>query len=282
MKKNFITTAIADPTKSFFFFLVFGIFGLSIASDALSDLVFSNLGSWLEETIGISQLGFKVGIFTLVILLTILAIAIADFSHWLLQRFEPDTVKPKPLLATCQGLITIMSKTRPGVKSAPEAAMEHHWLEGKGNLEHCWLICGGDESLQDARNLILRMTGTGRFLDLEQKEFEFCNPRNRQRKLRVSLKVLAIEDINDPNATFKLVNEIYGEACQGEIEPENIIADYTGGTKSMTAGLILACASPQRRLQFMRPQLYTSDGRVDSSLPSVATEVSVSFRIKGV
>ena len=282
MKKNFIAEAIADPTKSFFFFLVFGIFGLSIASDALSDLVFGNLGTWLEATLGISELGFKIGIFAIIILLILLSIALTDLSTWLLQRFDPATVKPKPLKATCQGLITIMSRTRPGGKSAPEVAIEHHWMEGKGNLEHCWLICGGAESLQDARKLMQKITGEEQFLNPQKLEFEFCDPDDPNRKLKVSFKVLREEAIHDPNATFKLVNEIYTQASQEQLESEQIIADYTGGTKSMTAGLILACASPQRRLQFMLPKSYTMGGQADTAQPSVATEVNVAFRIKGV
>ena len=282
MKRNFITEAIADPTKNFFFFLVFGIFGLSLASDALSDLVFGNLGTWIENSWGISEVGFKVGIFVAIMVIIFLVIALIDFSAWLLKHFEPATVRPKPLKATCEGLIVIMSRTREGVKSAPEVAIEHHWMVGKGNLKHCWFICGGFASLQDARQLMKQLTGSEGFLNPQQFECEFCDPDDGNRKLKVSFKVLPEEAIHDPNSTFKLVNQIYTQASEEGIETENIIADYTGGTKSMTAGLILACASPQRRLQFMLPKAYTSGGQADTAQPSVATEVSVAFRIKAM
>lgn len=126
------------------------------------------------------------------------------------------------------------------------------------------------------------MTGSRQFLSPQRFEFEYCEPNNRSRKLKISLKVLPEETIHDPNATFKLVNQIYTQASEEQLEPEQIIADYTGGTKSMTAGLILACASPQRRLQFMLPKAYTMGGQADAAQPSVATEVSVAFQIKAM
>lgn len=93
---------------------------------------------------------------------------------------------------------------------------------------------------------------------------------------------MAAIDADNPHASFNLVNEIYEEAEVFEIEPENIIADYTGGTKSMTAGLILACANPERALQFMRPGGYDAEGRADRSKPSEATKVEIAFKLKAL
>ena len=50
----------------------------------------------------------------------------------------------------------------------------------------------------------------------------------------------------------------------------------------MTAGMILACTNPERRLQFMRPSGYTSDGRADPDKGSVATEVKIAFELKAL
>ncbi len=113
-------------------------------------------------------------------------------------------------------------------------------------------------------------------------DFNYIDPDDAAKTLKITLKTLPEKDVDDPNATFMLINSIYEEAANEGIEVADIIADYTGGTKSMTAGLILACAQPERRLQFMRPGGYTDDGRADLKLDSIATEVKVSFRLKAV
>ena len=55
--------------------------------------------------------------------------------------------------------------------------------------------------------------------------------------------------------------------------------DYTGGTKSMTAGMILACASPRRHLQFMKPRRYTADGRAEPGAESDPVAIDIRFEL---
>lgn len=80
--------------------------------------------------------------------------------------------------------------------------------------------------------------------------------------------------------SFKAFNKACSITDRLGIEDSDLIADYTGGTKSMTAGIILACTSPERRLQFLRPGSYTAEGRADTTKPSVATEVEIAFQLK--
>jgi CRISPR-associated protein (Cas_Cas02710) len=76
------------------------------------------------------------------------------------------------------------------------------------------------------------------------------------------------------------VEEIYAEAKDKfNLTEEGIIADYTGGTKSMTSGMVLACTSPNRALQFMKPQQYTEDGRADVQAGSVPVAVDIRFEL---
>ena len=50
---------------------------------------------------------------------------------------------------------------------------------------------------------------------------------------------------------FDLVNRVYRtEAGRLHLDTENIIADFTGGTKPMSAGMIVACAD-RRPMQYM-------------------------------
>lgn len=281
MKQNLITQAIADPTKNLLIFLIFGTFGLAIASDSLSELVLDNLGQWMQAQWGLNPIAFRVLLFAGIVIAIWLFIVVTDFSKWLVK--VPVTVEPQPLLRTELGLIVVVSKTPPGVKSAAAAAIEYHWIKGTGNLKHCWLICGGQESLQSARTMLKELTGSDEYFHADKFDFKFSHPDNPKRILKLTLKNLDEKNVDNPNATFNLVNKIYKEAEAEELEAADIIADYTGGTKSMTAGLVLAsCASPERQLQFMRPGGYKPDGRADTSLPSVATEVQVNYQLKSV
>ena len=193
---------------------------------------------------------------------------------------RPSEVQPKPLKATFPGWIVIASIVPPGVKSAAQAAIEHHWNEGKGNLQHCWIICGGSKSLEHARSIVNQMQGQVELVKSNPMEFKLTDPHDSQRQLRISLRNLEPAKADDPNETFKLVNQIYEEAATEAIEASNLIADYTGGTKSMTAGIVLACANPERRLEFMKPDGYTEDGRADLSKDAIATDVQINFQLK--
>lgn len=280
MSRNFIQ-GLVDPGKNLLFFLIFGTYGLTIASDALSDLVLNRFGNWLETHWKLNPIAFRLLVFVLITLFIVLAIALTNLSKWFTTH--PATVKPKPLRATLSGLIVIASITRPGDKSAAQAAIEHHWNDGKGNLQHCWIICGGTESEKHARALLNDLQGQRRWIS--DREFELKDLGDPARQLQVSLKTVAeteVTEVDDPHVTFALVNDIYDEATRLEIEDRDIIADYTGGTKSMTAGIILACTDPERRLQFMRPSSYTPDGRADTTKPSVATEVKIAFQLKAL
>jgi hypothetical protein len=98
------------------------------------------------------------------------------------------------------------------------------------------------------------------------------NPKNQ-----LSL-VLNPEDANDPNQIRKIVEAIYQDAKENhDLDDSDIIADYTGGTKSMTAGLVLACASPDRRLQYV-----LSDYIDNKPVNPKVMEIKLSYSLKPV
>jgi hypothetical protein len=75
------------------------------------------------------------------------------------------------------------------------------------------------------------------------------------------------------------VDSIYRDATdEMGLAEQSIVADYTGGTKSMTAGMVLACVSPNRRLQYIWNELNE-----DRSLKRADfCEVMVSYKIKPI
>ena len=279
MRKNLLQ-GLVDPSNNPLFFLVVGTFGLTIASNSISDLILNRVGEYLQNKWHINLDLYKFFVFAIITLLIVLAIALTNLSQWFIRR--PTSIQPKPLTATFPGLIVIASIAPPRVKSAAQAAIEHHWDEGAGNLRHCWIICGGQKSQDHARSIIDQMQGQIAVINDNDNATEFwlTHAHDPERQLQIYFKKLEPEATDDPNETFKLVNQIYEEAAQASIEPSDVIADYTGGTKSMTAGIVLACANPERRIEFMKPGGYTPDGRADITQTSIATDVKLNFQLK--
>lgn len=57
--------------------------------------------------------------------------------------------------------------------------------------------------------------------------------------------------VDDPNYIRRLVEGIYAEAAGHGLQESDIMADYTGCPKGMTAGMLLACVKPERSLQYI-------------------------------
>ncbi len=165
-----------------------------------------------------------------------------------------------------RGLI-VLSSIGGGIGSA-ENAIRYHWRESPGAedpepvLEHCWIITGGPASEQSASALVDQLVQDGFPLAM----FHPC--------------ALTGEESDNPQAVHELVDRIYTEAAQTYgLAEEEVIADYTGGTKSMTSGLVLACASPRRPLQFMKPRHYDADGRADQAAGSDPEAIDIRFEL---
>jgi hypothetical protein len=123
-------------------------------------------------------------------------------------------------------------------------------------------ITGGKASEESATNLIHKFVQGG----LPLKMFQ--------------VRELSSHDADNPEAVHRVVEGIDAEAKDKfNLAEERIIADYTGGTKSMTSGMVLACTSPSRALQFMKPQRYTDDGRADVQAGSAPVAVDIRFEL---
>jgi hypothetical protein len=164
--------------KTVLIYLVLGTFGLTLASDALSDLVLNRLGKWLETHWGLNPIAFRLLLFGAIASGIVLLIWLTNW--WELLTSRPGTIAPEPLKATLPGLIAVASKTPSGVKSAAQAAIEHHWTEGKGNLQHCWIICGGPELEGYARDILSQISG--RMPEIAAGEYLLSDRENSKSK----------------------------------------------------------------------------------------------------
>lgn len=270
-----------DPNKGFIIYLVVG-WVLAIASNIITDLVLRSAGVWAETKFGISKPIFRLILLLLILVPLLLIFYFSKLSKWLENWYTASTVRPEVLKERLPGLVVVASKGRPDTKSAAQAAIEYHWDNGNGNLQHCWIICGGRELEEQVRQMLTKLGSICKKSRSDYIECEIRPKDNFNRVAKVSLRTIKPEAVDDPNTTFTLVNKIYDEAEKEGIEEQSIIADYTGGTKSMTSGIILACATPQRRLQFMKPGGYLDDGRADHTQEAKATEVQVAFKLKPI
>lgn len=250
----------ADPDKGFFLYLVGSVYLFGLSSEVFSDLILNELGQKIEEQ---WRWAFKVVVF--IVALLVLS-AVTNLSN-IYERFTQKSKRPQlenvyklDPNQTSKGLMVIAS-IGPGISSA-KAAIAHHWQDGNANLKHCWIISAGQGSLDSARDLAASLIKEG--LASECLHYDEWN--------------MSASDADNPLKMFELVNRIYQDASGKGLKENEVTADYTGGTKSMTAGMVLACTTPQRELQFIRPRQYQANGQADYKFPSDPYTVDIRFQ----
>lgn len=142
------------------------------------------------------------------------------FRQQLIQGERIIGDKPHP--APRPGLIVL-------VTGAPTLykAIDYH----RPALKHLWLIVTPE--MRDA---------TGRLRTYAESFGITCHP-------------LDLEQEYDANLCYRLVRQVYDVAAvPHELTRNEIIADMTGGTKPMTAGMVLACSDLNAPLQHVPTQ----------------------------
>lgn len=131
-----------------------------------------------------------------------------------------------------KGLILLVSNPHSAIY-----AIDYHFLI-KGTLEHLWLIPSNDSQAD-------------KFGDSTQAKVHpierHCLNLKQQGKLEVEIHPTGVSPA-DAQDTFDYVNRVFRRSgCQ----PEEVIADFTGGTKPMAVGMIMACLPKMRELQYV-------------------------------
>lgn len=143
----------------------------------------------------------------------------------------PDDQQP----AKHRGLIVIVGTGRPGENPMSQSAgqaIDYHLAAqpGQTGLEICWLVCSGGEY------------GS---LNVAQALQAICKERGLKAYLRPVGDAFSVQE------SYNLVQRIYtDETPDVGLREEEVIADFTGGTKPMSAGMILACGE-RRPMQYM-------------------------------
>ncbi|MCL1475012.1 hypothetical protein [Argonema antarcticum] len=260
-RKSFLNIfkIISEPARSpviyflLYFFIVTPFLGLFI--NGLSTVIFEAGCTLLAENFGFTKVFWQFWVAVAFAGLLVFLLMISQVPQLIREVRDrvfnqPPQINTNELRETFPGLIVLASPTpKNGTRPTPaEVVIRHHLQNGK--LQHCWIICT-DQSLPEAQNIIDKLVK-----EKKCKSQIFHYPELVTQNLLVKEEVLDLlvpnDRADDPNYICELVDAIYGEAkALYNMDNSQIITDYTGATKSMTAGVILACTHPDRRLQYI-------------------------------
>ena len=192
-----------------------------IISGLLVQVIINLLSSWLEKLVGPTPGR---------ILQLVIGLCIAALVLWAVLRLlgrEPAVeIVPKEEKAhRFPGLIALVGPGREGkdpMKQAAVVAIEHHLApEGPGeSLRNVWLVTGRGER-----------GGVPVTEAIRNKYAGGCEVR-----------VCTVADAFDLQETYALVRRIYTEDLpELGLHPQQVVADLSGGTAMMTAGMAVAC-----------------------------------------
>ena len=249
---NFVERFFRKTFGSAFLLIIVGAIAINLFSDgfmALLTILFPNNEDsiWWIVLLG----GF---LLLVVAYLAFLTTNLARTYHPLRKKMGFSELKDIPAK---RGLIAIVSM---GLSTPAEKIIEYYLKldENQQCLQVCWLIYG---------------PGKG---ELSSEE----NAKMFESKYEEKLKIIPIpiENEYDPEEMFIQIQKIYTEMTyKYQLTPEEVIADFTGGTKCMTSGLVLGCIDHGIQLQFLVPETKKADGRAKLDTSATPEVVNLKF-----
>ncbi len=151
------------------------------------------------------------------------------------RRSVEMTIDESRLAPARRGLIWLFG---PGSFEHLLFALQHHRAGGGG--EHCWLVMQDIEPVREAFSQLSRQL-------LAQDTSTRLHP-------------LYLGEL-DVEAAYEAVRSVFErEAAEVGLAPEEVIADLTGGTKPLTAGMVLATLTAAGALEYVESE-RDADGR---------------------
>ncbi|MSP13164.1 MAG: hypothetical protein EXR62_09430 [Chloroflexi bacterium] len=166
-----------------------------------------------------------------------------------LPRGSPEQVKQR--IAAVDQAVAHITTSQPsdlqdgdfaplvGTNLEPELrALEYHLREDK--LRECWII-----STKDTKSSMGGvMKGSEAVGELLERWFHHFHPNSGVRFHRQDYVIA-------PRDYMTLWQKVDGIFRNGDVKPESIICDITGGLKTMSIGVALACMGGNRDMQYM-------------------------------
>lgn len=231
-----------------------GIFAANLISDGLSSLV--------EQFFGVPMLqmsGIKIIAGLVILFLTLFAFNFSNLGRWLRRFSKKADVDITRLPQVKRGLIALVSM---GHFVPAEPAMKYHFKaesDPEKRMKYCWLLVGPGEGELSSEANANRL-------------------KNTYEALGVEVRLVKLQDVDDPSQVFQNMLNILDEAKnEHRLELMDMIADFTGGTKCMTAGMILASLDRGLEMQFMKPEEKTEGGTVPPNAQSHPRLVTIDF-----
>ena len=157
--------------------------------------------------------------------------------------FEDRTVKAS------RGLMLLVSRGD-GVRQATWA-IQHH----RTRLTHLWLIHSSD-SEEVAKSL---------------------RTQTEQDLPAITVRLMQLPNLGSVELAKQLVEQVQTEAKLAGLDWDDLICDFTGMTKPVSAGVVLANVGPHARLQYMEPTKTLPDGRPDPEAPSKPVGIRLNY-----
>lgn len=246
---------VGSPTP--WAFLIAAV-GIGLLGEGASKLVDAYLGQQPAAAGALTLLAGGAVLFLLVLLFN-LPQMVATMSEWL-RPSRQTSLQVTTHVPHRKGVIVLVSHGK--FVPAADALAYHGWDKVPGRppaLTHCWLLAGPGEgelsSLANARRLQEIYAAKG-----------------------VTVEIWPLSDADDVQEVYSATRTIYQVARNRyRLHTADLIVDYTGGTKTMTAGLVLAALAEGSDLQYMKPNAYTADGRADKGAGSQPRLVDFRF-----
>jgi hypothetical protein len=161
---------------------------------------------------------------------------------------NPGKLSPEEL----QGAIDTLDFAQLRLEESNLQPMLHGIRAHAGQLEHCWLIATVG---QQALGSLPYARVMAEYLRQEQGlECAFYYGEG----YTVSLD----DDTDVLQRTYDLlVRRVFKEAQRAGLSPQDLVADFTAGIRSMTLGMVLACLDKERDIEFVGTR-YDLNGRM--------------------
>lgn len=231
-----------------------GLPGWAFLGAALSATVIFYGGKALEQALDPLFEGFgqRTRVFLVSLCLMIAALTVPVLLAWLWQKSQFNIARMHisgrefRLPEHKRGLIILVSNPNSAMY-----AVRHHF-ERNGRLERVWVIPSNEQEHDK-----FGPSSIGIAKEIETQCTALAAEVGRTLKVEISSEVSP----GDAQDTFDHVNRIFRIA--GFTEDE-IIADFTGGTKPMTVGMIMACLPRERDLEYVpyNPQTKEMHGPI--------------------
>jgi hypothetical protein len=199
---------------------LFGAVLVGVMGNMASDLLKSYIG---DGRLGLWMI-FVVS--SVILFLLVAAIYAAGVFRAMLTSRNVYRFLDKPNPAPRKGLIAFVSLTQ---RAHLDKAIGYH----RETLKRLWLIAT-QEAQARAAQIVAEYNKSG-----------------------VQISIVPLSEEWDLIKTKETVDQIFADQLDGLAE-EEIIADFTGGTKPMTVGMVFACLTPSRSLQYV-PAEYDRD-----------------------